>query len=216
MKPMAERIAALACCVLLSLTAAKAAAQPTPRLYTCKDLRGRALTSDRPIAECTDRNQQELRKTGGVLRTVGPTYSDLELAARQNEDRRAEQAALDRAGERRRERALLVRYPDARVHDRERDDALAHIEQAAQVARHYLAALNVERQRLDEELEFYRGDRTKAPSALREKFEENETSVRAQTKFIQSMEEDRERLALRFANERVQLEPLWKAVAAKR
>jgi hypothetical protein len=125
-------------------------------------------------------------------------------------------AALDRAGERRRQRALLVRYPDARVHDRERDDALAQIEQVTQEAKHYLAALKIDRQRLDEELEFYRGDRTKAPTALRERFEENEVSVRAQNKFIQSMDEDRQRLALRFANERAQLEPLWQTVAAKR
>lgn len=209
-------IAALACVVLLSLGPASANAQSVPRVYACKDDRGRALTSDRPIADCADRNQQELRKTGGVLRTVGPTYSDLDLAARQNQAQRAEQAALDRAGERRRERALLVRYPEARVHDRERDDALAHIEQAAQVARHYLAALKIDRQRLDEELAFYRGDRTKAPAALREKFEDNEAGVRAQNKFIQSMEEDRQRLAMRFAKERTQLEPLWQAVAAKR
>lgn len=215
MKLMGARVAALACCVLVSLSS-NADAQSPPLVYACKDAHGRALTSDRPIADCADRNQQELRKSGGVLRTVGPTYSDLELAARQNQDLRAERAALDRAGERRRERALLVRYPDSRVHDRERDDALANIDQTAQVARQYLAALKIDRQRLDEELEFYRGDRAMAPAALREKLEENEAGVRAQSKFIQSMEEERHRLALRFAKERTQLEPLWQAVAAKR
>ncbi|MDM0085554.1 DUF4124 domain-containing protein [Variovorax sp. J31P179] len=215
-KPIGEKAAAFACCVLVTLSSANADAQPAPRVYACKDAHGRALSSDRPIVECADRSQQELRKTGGVLHTVGPTYSDLDLVARQNQDQRAEQAALDRAGERRRERALLVRYPDARIHDRERDEALAQIEQAAQVARHYLATLELARQGLDQELEFYRGDRTKAPAALREKFEENETGVRVQSKFIQSMEEDRQRLALRFAKERTQLEALWQAVAAKR
>ncbi|MDM0035722.1 DUF4124 domain-containing protein [Variovorax sp. J22P271] len=216
MKSIGERAAALACCVLVSLSSAESDAQSPPRVYACKDAHGRTLTSDRPIADCADRNQQELRKTGGVLRTVGPTYSDRDLVARQNQAQRAEQAALDRAGERRRERALLVRYPDVRIHDRERDEALAQIEQAAQVAKHYLATLKVDRQGLDQELEFYRGDRTKAPAALREKFEENEAGFRAQSKFIQSMEEDRQRLALRFAKERTQLEPLWQAVAAKR
>ena len=110
----------------------------------------------------------------------------------------------------------MWRYPDARVHDRERNDALAHVEQTTQVARHYLAVLMLDRQRLDEELEFYAGNHAKAPEALHQKFEENEGGIRAQNKFIQSMEEDRQRLALRFENERAQLEPLWRATAVTR
>lgn len=215
-KPGCGDLPALACCIFLAVAVSRVDAQTAPRLYACRDGHGRTLTSDRPMAECAETTQQELRKSGGVLRSVGPTYSDLELAARQKQDRRIEEAVAERAGERRRARALLVRYPAAPVHDRERDDALRHLEQAAQTARHYLLALRRDRQRLDEELQFYRGDRAKAPVALREALEDNEARIRAQSKFIQSMDEDRQRLVERFATERAQLEPLWRAAAANR
>ncbi|MGJ7505854.1 DUF4124 domain-containing protein [Variovorax sp. GT1P44] len=203
-------IVALAACLLLALASPRADAQSAPRIYACKDARGRTLSSDRPIADCADREQAELRKSGGVLRTIDAAASPMDLAARERRDEEAEQAALLRSGERRRERALLVRYPDARIHDQERAEALAQIDQTTRVANDYLAALKVDRQRLDGELEFYRGDRALAPAVLRRKFDENEAAVRAQLRFIRQAEDDRQRLALRFAKERAQLEPLWR------
>lgn len=208
--------ATLACCVLLSLGATLAQAQSAPRVYSCKDAHGRILSADRPIADCADREQEELRKSGGVLRKVAPTYSDLDLVTRDRQDREAEQQVLQRAGERRRERALLVRYPDARIHEQERADALAQIDQALQLARNYLAALKTERHKLDEELAFYRGDRAKAPAALDQKFDENDSGIQAQTRFIQSSEEERQRVIQRFESERAQLEPQWQARASRR
>lgn len=200
----------------MSLGAPWAQAQPAPRVYSCKDAHGRVLSADRPIADCAGREQEELRKTGGVLRKVAPTYSELDLATRDRQDREAEQQVLERAGQRRRERALLVRYPDARIHEQTRADALAQIDQAMQLARSYLAALKMERHKLDEELEFYRGDRTKAPAVLDQKFEENDSGIRAQTQFIQSSEEERQRLIHRFDDERARLQPQWQARASRR
>src|SRR5436190_9468818 len=40
-------------------------------IYTCVDSKGRRLTADRPIAECTDRVQKELNPSGTVKRQVG-------------------------------------------------------------------------------------------------------------------------------------------------
>ena len=195
---------------------AVAQAQSAPGLYACKDTRGRALSSDRPIAECADRQQLELRRSGGVLRTVGPSYSEQDQAARAHQLQQMDRAAAQREGERRRERALLARYPDSRLHDRERAEALAQLDQATHLARDYLAALKRERQELDAELQFFRGDRAKAPAGLSRKFDENEEGVRAQNRFIQSRDEEKQRVALRFASERAQLEPLWRATSANR
>ncbi|MDM0022655.1 DUF4124 domain-containing protein [Variovorax saccharolyticus] len=202
--------------LLLGAVTPAAQAQSMPGLYACKDSRGRSLSSDRPIAECADRQQLALRQSCGVLRTVGPSYSELDQAAREHQLQQADRAAAQRAGERRRERALLARYPNSRLHDQERADALAQLDQATHLARNYLAALNRERRQLDEELQFFRGDRAKAPAVLSRKFDENEENVRAQTRFIQSREEDQQRLAQRFASERAQLEPLWRASSASR
>ena len=59
--------------VLLSL-AASATAQ-TAGIYTCVDAKGRKITSDRPIADCIDREQVELNPSGTVRRKVGPTLT---------------------------------------------------------------------------------------------------------------------------------------------
>jgi hypothetical protein len=95
-------------------------AQAPAAIYTCTDARGRTLTADRPIAECTDREQRELNPSGSTRRKIEPTYTARELAEREDRAREASIQAARLTDERRRERALLVRYPNATVHDRER------------------------------------------------------------------------------------------------
>lgn len=54
-------------------------------IYSCTDAKGRRITSDRPIAECLDREQRELSNTGTVKRIVKPVMTAEE--ARQQEER---------------------------------------------------------------------------------------------------------------------------------
>jgi hypothetical protein len=42
-------------------------------VYTCIDAKGRKLTADRPIPECTDREQKILNPSGTVKAKVGPS-----------------------------------------------------------------------------------------------------------------------------------------------
>ena len=131
--------AATTCChclagtgmLLLALTAPLAVAQEknSGGIYSCVDSKGRRLTSDRPIVDCLDREQKELGASGTVRRVVPPSYT-AEERARLEEQRRAEELERSRiAEERRRERALLIRYPNQAMHDKERAEALKQIDE---------------------------------------------------------------------------------------
>lgn len=180
-----------------------------PGIFTCTDARGRTLTADRPIAECTDREQRELNPSGSVRRKIEPTYTARELQEREDRAREAAIQAARVTDERRRERALLVRYPNAATHDRERADALAQIDVVTQAARKRIVELGEDRKKIDEEMEFYKQDPSKAPGSVRRKIEDNTQSVSVQNRFIAEQEDEKKRVNARFDEERTRLKGLW-------
>jgi len=202
--------------VLSTLVLAGAAqAQPASKesssagIYSCTDGRGRTITSDRPIPDCIDREQRELNPSGTTRRRLEPTYSAREQAEREERQRQAAMAVLRQTEERRRERALLVRYPTATVHDRERADALSQIDAVIGAAKKRVAELNEERRKVDEEMEFYKKDVSKAPASMRRQLDDNAQSVAVQNRFIGEQEEEKRRLNARFDEERSRLKLLW-------
>lgn len=178
-------------------------------IYTCTDARGRTLTADRPIAECNDREQRELNPSGSVRRKVEPTYTARELQEREDRAREAAIVAARQTDERRRERALLVRYPNLATHDRERGEALAQIDAVTQAAKKRISELGEDRKKIDEEMEFYKQDPSKAPGALRRKIDENTQSVAVQNRFVLEQEDEKKRVNARFDEERTRLKALW-------
>lgn len=178
-------------------------------IYTCTDSRGRKITSDRPIAECLDREQRELGKTGIVKRVVPPSYT-AEERARLEEQRRAEDAERARvAEERRRDRALLIRYPNQALHDKERANALAQIDEVIAAVRKRGEALEQERKDIETELEFYKGDVKQAPPWLKRKIEDNEQQAQVQRRFLGDQQMEKLRINARFDEELVKLKQLW-------
>ena len=111
--------------------------------------------------------------------------------------------------ERRRERALLIRYPNAKSHDRERVDAVAQIDAVIGAAKKRIGELNDERKKLDDELEFYKKDLSKAPPSVRRQLDDNAQSVAVQNRFIGEQEDEKRRLNARFDEERGRLQQLW-------
>ena len=182
---------------------------PAGGIYTCTDARGRTLTADRPIADCSDREQRELSPSGLTRRKIEPTYSARELAEREDRARDAAVQAARITDERRRERALLVRYPSAASHDRERNEALVQIDAVIQAAQKRIAELGEDRKKIDEELEFYKKDTSKAPGATRRRLDDNTQSVAVQNRFITEQEEEKKRVNARFDEERGRLKALW-------
>ena len=215
------RSRAIIAAVSLSLTwGASALAQPAASggggIYSCVDGRGRTITSDRPIAACLDREQLELRPSGGVRRTIEPTLTAREMAEREEKQRQEALVAARATEERRRERALLMRYPNAEAHDRDRGDVLAQIDVVIKAARTRLNELSAEQKQIDEELEFYKNDPSKAPNSVRRRIEDNAQSAMVQKRFISEQEDEKRRVNARFDEERARLKVLWSARAADR
>jgi len=195
----------------LMLGAGCAVSAQAQSIFTCIDASGRRLTSDRPIKECLDREQRELGSSGTVLRVIPPSYT-AEERARIAAQRKAEQLEISRANEeRRRERALLIRYPNKDVHDRERAEALSQVDEVMGAVRKREETLAEQRQQIDAELEFYQGDREKAPSWLRRKLEDNEEQVLVQKRFLDEQAKEKERINARFDEELGKLRQLWPA-----
>lgn len=183
-------------------------------IYTCVDAKGRRLTADRPIADCMDREQRELAPSGTVKRRIGPVLTGEERAAQEDRARKAEEEIKRLAEEKRRDRALLVRYPDRAAHDKERASALGVADGAIAAARKNANDLKAQRKKLDAELEFYKGDATRLPPLLKRQVEENQHHVEAQERFIANQDNEKKRINSRFDEELGKLEQLWAQRAA--
>jgi hypothetical protein len=195
--------------VLLALCVPVAWAQ----IFTCTDATGRKITSDRPIAECANKDQKELNASGTVKRVVKPTMTaeeqrvaDLKLKDELEEKARQEE-------ERRKNRALLSRYPNKATHDKERATALAQVDEVIQAAQKRIGELADQRKKIGEELEFYKKDPTKAPASLKRQIEDNEKSVAVQKRFIGDQDDEKKRANVRFDEELDRLKKLWAQAA---
>ncbi len=193
---------------------AQAVAPVQGGVYTCVDAKGRKLTSDRPIVECIDREQKILNPSGTVRAKVGPSLTAKELADIEAKEKREAEERNRTAEEKRRDRALLTRYPSKAVHDQERADALAQITVVIKAASNRLEELGKQRRSIDEEMEFYKKDPTKAPAYVRRQLEENTQSQAVQRRFIGEQEAEVKRVNERFDDELGRLKQLWAAAAA--
>ncbi len=178
-------------------------------IYTCTDGLGRKITSDRPIAECVDREQKELNRSGTVKRVIGPSLTAHERAALEEAEKAAADVRARQAEEKRRDKALLMRYPSRPVHDKERSSALAQIDEVIKASNKRLAELGAQRKSIDDELEFYKADPRKAPEALKRRIEENDASAAVQRRFQTDQDAEKKRVNARFDEELLNLNQLW-------
>ena len=178
-------------------------------IYTCTDAKGRKITSDRPIAECNDRTQNEITPSGTVRRVIGPTLTAQERAALEDKEKAAAEARVAAGEEKRRDRALLLRYPNRPAHDAERTLALAQVDEGSKVAGKKMFELAEQRKQINVELEFYKKDLGKTPPPLKRRVEENDSNVAIQKRFIADQDIERRRLNRRFDEELVKLKQLW-------
>ena len=199
--------------VLWALAAAAGAQVPKPidGIYTCTDASGRKLRSDRPIAACLDREQTVLNPSGTVRARVGPSLSAQQRAELEERKKDEAQERARELEEKRRDRAMLARYPTREAHDKERSEAHARIDTVVMEAEKRIIALHDERKKIDRELEFYQGDPAKAPPAVRRQIDYVTQGLQAQRRFIQVQENERQRVDARFNEELQRLTELWQA-----
>lgn len=189
-------------------------AGPTPEIYTCVDAKGHKITSDRKIPACNDREQKVLNPSGTVKGTVGPTLTTQERIQQEAREKvlTQDRARLDE--EKKRDRALLIRYPNESLHQKERAEALAQIALVKQAATVRAAELHAEHAKLQEEMAFYAKDPKRAPTKLRLQLAAAKTALDGQDHFIADKDIETARTNARFDEELQRLRPLWRMNAA--
>lgn len=191
---------------LLCAVATQAHAQG---IYTCTDAKGRHITSDRPIPECLDREQRELAPSGTVKRTVPPSLTQEERAQLEAKRKAEAEKQARVAEEKRKERALVVRYPTQESHDKARTEALAQVDEVIAAVVKREGELEKQRKDIAAEMEFYLKDPSKAPVWLKRRQEDNTQQRASQAQYLASQKDEKVRINARFDEELVQLRKLW-------
>lgn len=194
--------------VFALLAGAAGSAWAQAGIYTCVDGGGRRITSDRPIMECLDREQKELRSNGTVKRIVPPSLTAPERAAQEERERKLAELRQQQTEERRMQRALVTRYPNAAVHDAEREKALRTQQEIIAAGQLRVEELREQRGRIEAEGEYYK---TPAdwPAKLKRQLEQNDEQIAAQQRYVQSQEDELKRITRRFDEELARLKLLW-------
>lgn len=164
--------------VLASSAPAQPAAASLGSIYTCVNDQGRKLTSDRPIAECAHKEQLLLNRDGSLRAVIPPSYTAEERAEREARERRAAEARAAQLDAVRRDRNLLVRFPNEAAHARAREAALDPVRLAISNTERRLKDLAAERIPLQNEAEFYIGK--PLPAKIKLQLDANDAAVEAQ------------------------------------
>lgn len=180
-------------------------------IYSCTTPDGRRLTSDRPIAECSSREQRILNADGSFRAILPPYLSPEDRAAQEARERRA---AAERAAQNdavRRDRSLMQRFPNEAAHLSARNAALDDANKAMQASERRIKVLEKERKPLTDEAEFYIG--RPMPAKLKQSLDANDASVEALLQLIENQRAESVRINKRFDVELARLKKLWAGAA---
>ena len=193
--------------LLCALGAAGGGWAQSAQIYSCVDVTGKKLTSDRPILECNSREQRLLNSDGSVKKVVPPTPTADERADMEAREREAAAERADRQDAMRRDRNLLARFPNEAAHRRAREAALEDVRKAVRLSEARLLDLSKERKPLMDESEFYVGK--PLPSKLKLQLDANDATTEAQRTLLQNQRLEIVRINERYDTELVRLRSLW-------
>jgi hypothetical protein len=185
---------------------------PATSIYSCTDDKGRRLTADRPIAECTGKEQQVLNHDGSVRTLLPPTLTADERAEQEARLRAEAEARAAQADAVRRDRNLLARYPNEPAHDRAREAALDTVRLAMKATEARLRELAAERKPLHDEAEFYQGKAL--PPKLKTALDANDASAEALHSASASQAAELGRINRLYDAELERLRRLWAGAPA--
>ena len=198
---------------LMGLVSAPLGAQPahpasgTGGIFTCIDDQGHRLTSDRPIAECSGREQRVLNRDGSLRSVLPPTLTADERAEKEARDRRMAEARSAQADALRRDRNLMQRYPNEAAHQKAREAALDNVRASMVASEQRLRELAAERKPLSNEAEFYKG--RAMPAALKGQLDANDAAVEAQRSAMLGQQAELGRVNRLYDAELERLKKLW-------
>jgi len=191
----------------LLLHGATWAAVPSAGIYSCVDPSGKKLTSDRPIAECANREQKLLNPDGSLRKVVPPTMTSDERAEAEAAERRANAERAAQQDAVRRDRNLVTRFPNEAAHRKAREAALDDVRKAIRASEDRLKLLAAERKPLLDEAEFY-ADKP-LPPRLRQQLDANDATVEAQRSLVLNQQAEVVRINALFDVELERLKRLW-------
>ena len=180
-------------------------------IYTCVDSKGNRLTADRPIAACTTKEQQILNSDGSVRAVVPPTLTAEERMAKEARERAAAEQRLALQDAARRDRNLVVRYPNEAAHQRARESALDTVRLAIKTTELRLKDLAQQRKPLVSETEFYQGK--PMPPKLKSALDANDAALEAQKSAVASQAAELDRINKIYDVELERLRRLWAGAA---
>lgn len=212
----ALHLLAAALLVAICTTVSAQTTVPTPDIYTCIDAKGRKLTSDRKIPECNDREQKILNPSGTVKARIGPNLTAQERSEIDTKAKAAQQERARQDEEKKRDRAMLIRYPNEALHQKERAESLRQVMLVRQAAVNRVTELLAERAKLLDEMAFYTKDPSKAPLKLRQQMDAVTQALAAQGRFLADKDNEMARTNARFDDELLRLQPLWRMNASPR
>lgn len=198
---------ALAGVLAIVLPPAVAQQQADVGIYTCIDDQGRRLTADRPIPQCSHKEQRVLNRDGSLKAVVPPTLTADERAAKEARERREAEVRAARADAVRRDRNLMLRYPTEEAHYKAREAALDTVRQATRVSEARLKELSAERRPLLNETEFYAGK--PLPPRLKQQLDANDAAADAQRAAMSTQEAEIVRINKLYDEELDRLRRLW-------
>lgn len=196
---------------ILAGTGGGAEAASGSGIYSCVDNAGRRHTSDRPIPECLDREQRVLNRDGSQRQVVPPRMNAEERAAEEERQRQRAQAEAARKDAIRRDRNLVMRYPNEAAHQRARESALDDLRRAIASSERQVAQLQDERKGLTDEAEFYKGKRL--PAKLKAQLDANDAQQQAQRDIIHNQQAEMGRINAFYDAELARLRKLWSGAA---
>jgi hypothetical protein len=190
-----------------------AGAKPsTAGIYTCIDDKGRRLTADRPIPECSAKEQQVLNRDGSLRAIHPPTLTADERAEKDARERAEKEARAAAADAVRRDRNLMARFPTEAAHNRARESALDSVRLAVKATELRLRELTAERKPLRDEAEFYQGK--PLPPRLKSAIDANDAAVEAQRAAAVNQELELGRINKLYDAELERLRKLWAGAPA--
>jgi hypothetical protein len=208
----ARRFGLLAVTLVLAAPAWGQAPPPPSRpIFSC-EVNGKKLTSDRPIPDCSNRDQRLLNPDGSVKGIVPPTPTADERAAIEAREREANAERVAKMDAIRRDRNLVARFPNEEAHNKAREKALDDIRKSVRVSQERIALLSAERKPLLDESEFYVNK--PLPSKLKSALDANDASLDAQKSLIQNQQAEVIRISALYDAELARLRKLWAGAPA--
>jgi hypothetical protein len=186
---------------------AQASKAPDGGIYTCTDASGRRLTSDRPIPECLHKEQQLLNRDGSLRAVIPRTLTPDERFEKETRERRAAEAQAAQQDAIRRDRNLMLRFPNEAAHQRAREAAAEPLRLAIRNTENRLRDLAAERKPLLNEAEFYPG--RPLPPGLRQQIDANDAAIEAQRSLAANQVSELDRINALYDAELERLRKLW-------